>query len=110
MLWPCDDLSITAPKRPYSKINGKWGGEGACGLGYGGFLSADETHTFSANVEGDYVNVEFHDGHEIIGTAGETPWAVEGVNLKPGLRVLFAVGVSVDGSRAASRPALVIVK
>lgn len=106
----CNDLKITGPRHTYSKIGGKWGGNGACGLGYGGFLSANETHTFSASVKGDYTKIEFHDGNRVVGGASAPTWTVEGVKLQPGLRVLFAVGIRGDGSRAASRPALAIVK
>lgn len=106
----CDDLKITSPKHAYAKIDGEWGGNGACGLGYGGFLSADKLHTLSADVKGDYVKIEYHDGDRIVGAADAAPWEVEGVTLEPGLRNLFAVGLKKDGSRSASRPALVIVK
>ena len=106
----CDDLVITGPKRAYAKINGQWGGGGACGLGYGGFLSASDKHTFSVNMKGDYEKVEYHDGDQIIRVAEAAPWDVKDVTLDRGLRVLFAVGVKKDGSRSASRPALVIVK
>lgn len=105
----CTDLVITGPKVPYRKRDGKWGGPD-CGLGYGGFLSATDKHTFSADVKGEYTKVEFHDGHRIVGEASQEPWTTSGVKLEPGLRVLFAAGVKSDGSRAASQPALVIVK
>lgn len=86
-----------------------WGGPD-CGLGYGGFLSADDSHTFTAAVKGDYSKVEFHDGDRIVGEATAAPWEFNDVELEPGLRVLFAVGVKAAGARAASRPAFVIVK
>ena len=66
--------------------------------------------SFSAEVTGDYLRVEFHDGNRVLGEATEAPWTLEGVELEAGLRVLFAVGVKADGSRSASRPALAIVK
>ena len=50
------------------------------------------------------------DGNRVVGGASAPTWTVEGVKLQPGLRVLFAVGIRGDGSRAASRPALAIVK
>ena len=56
------------------------------------------------------MKVEFHDGHRIIGEAKAAPWQLAGVKLEPGLRVLFAVGVKPDGTRAASRPAFAIVR
>jgi len=105
----CDDLEITGPKLPYQNRNGKWGGP-ECGLGYGGYLAKEEAHVFSARVTGDYVNVEFHDGDRVLGEAAQSPWVLEDVKLEPGLRVLFAVGVKSDGTRSASRPALVIVR
>ncbi|MEZ6110201.1 MAG: hypothetical protein R3C99_04185 [Pirellulaceae bacterium] len=105
----CDDLEITGPKRVYAKRNDKWGGPD-CGLGYGGYLSAADEHTFSAAVRGDYAKIEFHDGHRIVGEANSAPWEVKGVKLEAGLRTLFAVGVKTDGARSASRPAFVIVK
>jgi len=56
------------------------------------------------------VKVEFHDGNRIVGEASTAPWHLYGVTLDPGLRVLFAVGVKSDGTRATSRPAFVIVR
>ena len=106
----CNDLKIIGPRRPYAKIDGKWGGKGACGLGYGGFLSASETHTLSASVKGDYKKVMFHDGNRVLGETTDQPWTLPARKLQPGLRVLFAVGVKADGSSSASRPAIVIVK
>ena len=106
----CTDLKITGPKHPYSKIDGKWGGNGACGLGYGGYLSAKEEHILSANVKGDYEKIRFHDGNQLLGEASGPEWSLPPLKLQPGLRVLFAVGVKADGSHSASRPAMVIVK
>jgi hypothetical protein len=106
----CTDLKITGPRHPYSKIDGKWGGNGACGLGYGGYLSAKEEHVLSASVKGDYPKVLFHDGNKVLGETTGPAWALPARKLEPGLRVLFAVGVKADGSRAASKPAMVIVK
>lgn len=106
----CTDLEITSPKYSYSKRHGKWGGDGACGLGYGGYLNANEPQTFAADVRGDYAAIEYYDGNQKLGTATSAPWSLPGVSLEPGLRVLFAVGVRPDGSRAASRPAVVIVR
>jgi len=106
----CTDLKITGPRHPYSKIEGKWGGNGACGLGYGGYLSAKEEHVLSASVKGDYEKVLFHDGNKALGEASGPAWTLPARKLQPGLRVLFAVGVKADGSRAASKPAMVIVK
>lgn len=105
----CVDVEITGPKLTYQKRDGKWGGPD-CGLGYGGPLAAKDRHTFSAKITGDYAKVEFHDGHRILGEAKAAPWQLPDVTLEPGLRVLFAVGVKADGSRAASRPAFVIVQ
>ncbi|MEZ5304006.1 MAG: hypothetical protein R3F11_25700 [Verrucomicrobiales bacterium] len=106
----CADLEIASPKLSYSKHGGKWGTE-ACGLGYGGYLSASEPQVFSAKVKGgDYAKVEFFDGDQKLGEATAEPWTRDGIRLEPGLRVLYAVGVKADGSRAASRPALAMVK
>lgn len=105
----CDDLEITQPTRPYQKRDGEWGGPD-CGLGYGGYLSATDEHTFSARVSGDYKKIVYHDGNRVLGEATEAPWTLEGVTLQPGLRVLFAVGVTADGKRSASRPALAITR
>lgn len=105
----CVDVEITGPKVAYQKRDGKWGGPD-CGLGYGGPLAAQDAHTFSAKVTGDCAVIEFHDGNRIVGEAKAAPWTIEGVKLPPGLRVLFAVRVKPDGTRAASRPAFVIVK
>ena len=106
----CTDLKITGPRHPYSKIDGKWGGNGACGLGYGGYLPAKEEHILSASVKGDYQKVLFYDGNQELGEASGPEWALPPRKLQPGLRVLFAVGVKADGSLAASKPAMVIVK
>jgi hypothetical protein len=38
------------------------------------------------------------------------PWQVEGIKLERGLHGLFAVGVTADGQRRASRPAFLIVE
>jgi hypothetical protein len=105
----CVDLEIIGPKLTYQKRDGKWGGLD-CGLGYGGPLNAADRHTFSAKVSGDYAKVEFHDGPRRVAESAAAPWQAEGISLSPGLRVLFAVGVRSDGSRAASRPAFVIVR
>ena len=105
----CTDLEITGPKLTYQKRDNKWGGPD-CGLGYGGPLKAGDQHKFSAKVSGDYAQVEYHDGHRVVGTSQAAPWTVDGVTLEPGLRVLFAVGVKADGTRSASRPAFVIVQ
>ncbi|MFP6906605.1 MAG: hypothetical protein VCG02_15395 [Verrucomicrobiota bacterium] len=101
---------VTGSKHPYSKIDGKWGGQGACGLGYGDFLSASETHVLSASVKGDYEKVLFHDGNQVLGETTVQPWTLPARKLEPGLRVLFAVGVKADGSHSASQPTIVIVK
>ena len=87
-------------------------GTPVCGLGYGGYLSAEDTHDFSAKLKGEtnYSKIEFHDGNRVLGETNSTPWELKGIKLEPGLRVLFAVGVKPDGSRAASRPAMVIIK
>jgi hypothetical protein len=102
-------VKLTGPVTEYSKNDGKWGGP-RCGLGYGGTLKASQPHTFQAEAKGDCKKVEFHDGDQIIGTAMQAPWRVEGVKLEPGLRVLFAVRVQPDGTRRASRPAFAIVE
>ena len=62
----CTDLKITGPRYAYSKIEGKWGGNGACGLGYGGYPSAEEDHIFSTSATGDYQKVLFYDGNQIL--------------------------------------------
>jgi len=103
------DLRLTDPVIEYSKHDGKWGGP-QCGLGYGGYLSASTTLTFSANSTGNYSRVEFHDGDGVVGVAAASPWRVDDVRLQPGLRTLFAIGVKADCSRVASRPAFAIVE
>ena len=105
----CTDIEITGPKFVYRKKDGKWGGP-ECGLGYGGYISTADPATFSAKVNADYVKVEFHDGNRIVGVAEKEPWKFEGVTLKPGLHAFFAVGVTGDGKRSASRPAFAIVR
>lgn len=103
------DIRITSPAIEYQKIDGKWGGP-QCGLGYNGTLKASEAMTFSAETSGKYTSVEFHDGDKIVAIAEKSPWKAEGVRLERGLRVLFAVGVTSEGKRTASRPAFVIVE
>ncbi len=65
---------------------------------------------FAAETSGNYEKVEFHDGHRIVGTATKAPWQVEGVKLDRGLHALFAVGVTAEGTRKASRPAFLVVE
>jgi hypothetical protein len=103
------DLKLTAPVVEYRKKDGKWGGP-QCGLGYGGTVAAGAPLTFAADGPTTYAKVEFHDGDRVVGTASSQPWKVDGVKLDRGLHVLFAVGVTADGSRAASRPAFLVVK
>lgn len=102
------DLKLTAPVLEYSRRKGKWGGP-ECGLGYAGQVSAEKPLTFSVEGKGDYTKIEFHDGDSIVGTADKAPWQVQGVKLSRGLHALFAVGVSADGTRRASRPGFLIV-
>lgn len=103
------DLKLTGPVIEYSKNDGKWGGP-QCGLGYGGYLKAADSHTFTAATSGAYDKVIFHDGDQVLGETTASPWTLEGVQLPAGLHALFAVGVKNDGSRIASRPAFVIVR
>jgi hypothetical protein len=103
------DLRLTAPVIEYRRKDGKWGGP-ECGLSYGGQVKAGTPLRFAAETAGDYAKVEFHDGNRIVGTATKAPWQAEGVKLERGLHALFAVGVTVDGSRRASRPAFLIVE
>jgi hypothetical protein len=103
------DIKLTGPVVEYAKFNDKWGGP-QCGLGYGGYLSANDPQRFTATAMGDYDQVEFRSGDQLLGTAKAQPWEVEGVKLTPGLHALFAVGVRKTGERVASRPAFVIVR
>jgi hypothetical protein len=103
------DIRLTAPLIEYSKRDGKWGGP-QCGMGYGGYLSADEPIAFAAETDGDYEAVVFYDGNRKLGEAGMKPWTIGGVRLEPGLHALFAAGVTRDGSIVASRPAFGIVR
>ena len=103
------DVLLTAPVIEYRKKDGKWGGP-ECGLGYGGYLKSATAVRFAAETKSEYVKIEFHDGPKVVAAATAAPWQAEGVKLQRGLRVLFAVGVRADGSRAASRPAFVIVE
>ena len=106
----CTDLEIMGPRRVYAKINNQWGGGGLCGLGYGGYLDAKAGHLFAVKMKGDYTQVEYFDGDQSLGTATAAPWELKDIKLSPGLRVLYAVGQRADGTRAATRPAMVIVK
>lgn len=103
------DLKLTGPVIEYSKNDGKWGGPQS-GLGYGGYLKANEPLTFTATASGGYEKVIFHDGHQTLGEALKSPWTLDGVKLSAGLHTLFVVGVQGDGSRTTSRPAFVIVR
>jgi hypothetical protein len=102
-------LKLTAPAVEFQKIKGKWGGP-ECGLGYGAPVKAGAALTFSAESVADFESVEFRDGDRLVGTAKQSPWKAEGVKLERGLHVLFAVGVKKDGTRAASRPAFLVVE
>jgi len=99
------DIKLTGPAVEYRS-----GGGPECGLGYGKALKGGTPHTFSADAPETYAKVEFRDGDKVVGTAEAAPWKVEGVKLERGLRAIFAVGVSKDGVRTASRPAFVIVE
>jgi len=100
------DLKLTEPIIPYGRRN-----RGPkMGLGYGGFLPVDKPLTFSAETSGDYTKVEFYDGHKLIGTANAAPWSVEGIKLEVGLHALYAVGITSDGKRSASHPAIAVAK
>jgi hypothetical protein len=99
------DLRITAPQMEYRRGGGK-----GYGLGYGNELAADAPLKFAAETTGSYAKIEFHDGDKIVGTAAAAPWEVEGVKLPHGLHALFAVGVTADGKRTASRPAFTVVQ
>ncbi len=103
----CQDLKILTPKAAYRSTKGP---ESDWGFGYGGTLSAADSHSFTAEVTGDYSSISYHDGDTHLGDAKAPHWKLTGVKLGPGLRVLFAVGIKPDGSKSASRPALVIVK
>lgn len=103
------DIKLTGPVVEYSKTEGKWGGP-RCGLGYGGYLKAADPQTFSAETSGNYTAVEFQSGNQVLAKISAAPWKATGVNIKPGLHALFAVGIAADGSRSASRPAFVIVR
>jgi hypothetical protein len=102
------DLKITGPVLEYRKKDGKWGGP-ECGLGYGNVVKPGTPLAFSAEVAGAYARVEFHDGDRVVGTASAAPWTVENVKLDRGLHALFAVGVTADGKRTASRPGFLVV-
>jgi hypothetical protein len=103
------DLKLSAPVIEYRKKDGKWGGP-ECGLGYGGQVKAGAPLRFAAEASGKYAKVEFHDGDRVVGTVAAAPWQVEGVKLERGLHVLFAVGVTAEGARTASRPAFLVVE
>ena len=99
------DIKLTGPAVEYRS-----GGAPECGLGYGKALKAETPQTFTADAPATYAKVEFHDGDKVVGTADAAPWKAEGVKLERGLRAIFAVGVTKDGQRTASRPAFVIVE
>jgi len=103
------DIKLTGPVIEYRKKDGKWGGP-ECGLGYGGYLTAGKPLNLSAETEGEYAKVEFHDGDRILGEATSAPYELSGVKLDTGLHALFVVGVKPNGERTASRPAFAIVK
>ena len=102
-------IRLTWPVIEYSKHDGKWGGP-QCGLGYGGQLKSGKQLKFSAASSAEFVKVEFHDGPKILATAETVPWEADVLQLEPGLRALFAVGIDSRGERQASRPAFVIVE
>ena len=102
------DIEMTSPRFTYGTKRAKKGPD--WGLGYGGRLSASDQHVISAETQGDYVKMEFRDGHQVLGEVAKAPWKLEGVTLKAGLHVLFAVGIRADGSRSACRPAIIITR
>ena len=100
------DIRMTGPIIPYDRS--KRGPR--MGLGYGGFYPADKPLTLTAESTGEYDRVEFYDGDRLLGTAEAAPWTIEGVEVKPGLRAIYAVGVKSDGRRTASHPAIAVAK
>lgn len=99
------DLRLTRPIVEYRKGVGPEGG-----LGYGGQVKAGTHLTFAAETNGPYVKIEFHDGDRIVGEASAAPWQIEGVKLDRRLHALFAVGVTAEGKRQASRAAFLVVE
>ena len=85
---------------PYSKIDGKWGGNGACGLGYGGYLSAKEEITYRQASKATTKRFCFTMGtkNSVKPPAGSPPR-----NCKPGY-ASFAVGVNNDVPERNSQP------
>ncbi len=100
------DIRMTEPIIPYGRT--KRGPK--MGLGYGGFLPVDEPLSLKATSTGDYAKVEFYDGDQLLGTASEAPWAIDGIKFKPGLHAVYAVGVASNGQRTASQPAIAVAK
>jgi hypothetical protein len=103
------EVKLTGPVIEYRKKDGKWGGPD-CGMGYGRVVAPGDPLVFSAEGNNSYAKMEFCSGDKVLGTAVKAPWQLEGVKLDRGLHVLYAVGVTADGSRSASRPGFLIVK
>ncbi len=100
------DIRMTEPIIPYGRTN-----RGPkMGLGYGGFLPVDKELTLKAEAEGEYAKVEFYDGDRLLGAADSAPWSIDGVKFTAGLHAIYAVGVSKDGQRTASQPAIAVAK
>ena len=104
----CTDIKITGPK--FSYRGSPKGNEPQWGMGYGGFLSKDEGHTFSVKLKSKYSKIEYYDGDQKLGEVSEEPYLLKDIKVKAGLRVFYAVGTKEDGSKEASIPAVVIVK
>lgn len=102
-------VKLTSPTIEYRKADGKWGGP-ACGLGYGGYLQANEPLTFTAETTGKFDRLEFYSGDLLLGGATESSPKLPGVKLKPGLHALYVIATASDGTRSASRPAYAIAK
>ena len=104
----CTDIKIISPK--FSYRGSPKGNETQWGMGYGGFLNKDEHHTFSVRLKSKFTKIEYFDGDQKLGEVTEAPYELKSINIKAGLRVLYAVGTKEDGTKEACIPAMVIVK
>lgn len=104
----CTDIKICSPK--FSYRGSPKGNEAQWGMGYGGFLSKDENHTFSVKLKSEFSKIEYFDGDQKLGESTGEPYELKGIKIEAGLRVLYAVGTKADGSKEACLPAIVIVR
>jgi hypothetical protein len=100
------DIKLTSPVVEY---RAKGENRKECGLGYGNVMKPGTPLAIAAETTGQYAKMEFRSGGKVLGVSEKAPFRIEGIRLERGLHALFAVGVSANGERKASRAAFLVV-